>query len=66
MKASELKSKSEAELSDELQAMLKLQFQNRMARGMGQLTRTHEIRQVRRNIARIKTVLTQMHTAGKV
>jgi large subunit ribosomal protein L29 len=58
MDANKLKSKSATELATDLTDLRKEQFNLRMQRGTGQLTQTHQIRQVRRDIARIKTALT--------
>jgi large subunit ribosomal protein L29 len=57
MKASELKSKSVGDLKGEMLALLKEQFNLRMQRGVGQVAQTHLFRKVRREIARIKTIL---------
>lgn len=59
MKASELKAKSKAELKEELLSLTKAQFGMRMQVATQQMTKTSELRQVRRAIARIKTVMTQ-------
>lgn len=59
MKASELKQKSVDELKTELMALLKQQFNLRLRKTTGQLNQSHLLRQVRRDIARIKTVMTQ-------
>lgn len=59
MKAAELREKSVDELKQELLAQLKEQFELRMKQTTGQLNQSHLLRQVRRNIARIKTVLNQ-------
>jgi large subunit ribosomal protein L29 len=63
MKAIELREKSVEELNNELLAQLQEQFKLRMQASTGQLTQTHLIKQVRLNIARIKTVLAEK--AGK-
>lgn len=60
MQAKELKSKNLAELQDELNKLLQEQFDLRMARGNGQLTKVHLLRDVRRNIARVRTVMNQV------
>lgn len=60
MKASELRQQSAAELEKQLHELLREQFNLRMQRGVGQLTRPSEMKAGRRNIARIKTVLTEM------
>ncbi|CAM3943096.1 50S ribosomal protein L29 [Rheinheimera salexigens] len=59
MKASELKNKSVEELNAELLGLLREQFNLRMQLATGQQAQTHLIRQVRRSIARVKTILTQ-------
>jgi len=59
MKATELKTKSAAELQTELLSLTKAQFGLRMQVATQQMTNTSEVRKVRRTIARIKTVLTQ-------
>lgn len=56
MKASEIREKSAEELTQELEALHKEQFNLRMQNATGQLTRPTEIRRVRRDIARIKTI----------
>ena len=60
-----LRGKSEAELREELKNLLQEQFSLRMQKGMGQMTNVNELSRVRRDIARIKTVLTQKATEGK-
>lgn len=65
MKASELRQKSTEELQQELLALLREQFSLRMQRSMGQLSKPHLFRQVRRNVARVKTVLKEKTEAGK-
>ena len=57
MKASELRSKSEADLDKELNELLKAQFSMRMQLGTQQLTNTSEIKKVRRDIARVRTLI---------
>jgi len=59
MKASELREKSREELQAALNSELEKQFKQRMQLATGQLNETHTVKQVRRNIARIKTVLNQ-------
>ena len=59
MKANELKEKSVEELNAELLNLLREQFNLRMQYSTGQLEQTHLLKQVRRNIARVKTVLTE-------
>ena len=64
MDVNELKSKTEVELRDELKNLLQEQFNIRMQKGMGQMTNVHELRRVRRDIARIKTVMTEQSIKG--
>lgn len=59
MKASELKAKPVADLKAELLSLTKAQFGIRMQVATQQLTNTSEFRKVRRDIARVKTVLTE-------
>jgi large subunit ribosomal protein L29 len=59
MKASELRTKSEAELREELMKLRREQFNLRMQRGTGQMARPDQFGRVRKDIARIKTVLNE-------
>jgi large subunit ribosomal protein L29 len=59
MNAQDMREKNETELRDELSGLLREQFNLRMQRGIGQLTTPHDLRRVRRDIARIKTVLNE-------
>jgi len=59
-----MKTKTEVELRDELKRLLQEQFSLRMQKGMGQMTNVNELRRVRRDIARIKTVMTQKSVEG--
>ena len=59
MDTSELRKMNQAELKDELIGLLREQFNLRMQRASGQLTKGHLLRNVRRNIARVKTVLNE-------
>ncbi len=61
MKASEMQQKSISELDSLLLKLRKDQFGLRMQHGTGQLGSPHELRQVRKEIARVKTVLNQKH-----
>lgn len=63
MKANEIRQKSVEELNQELLGLLREQFNLRMQKGTGQLSQPHRVKAVRRDIARIKTVLEQK--AGK-
>ena len=57
MKAAELRTKSRDELFSELLELRKEQFNLRMQQATGQLARADRYRNVRRDIARVKTVL---------
>ena len=57
MKASELREKSVDELQESLIALLKDQFNHRMEKSTGQLHQTHILKEISRDIARVKTVL---------
>jgi large subunit ribosomal protein L29 len=59
MKASELQGKDEASLKKELNELLKAQFGLRMQVATQQLQNTSQLKKVRRDIARVKTVLNQ-------
>ena len=66
MKASELRNKTEAELREELISLRREQFNLRMQRGSGQTPRPHEFQRVRKDIARIKTILGEKAAAGEM
>jgi large subunit ribosomal protein L29 len=59
MKASELRNKSQADLDKELNELLKAQFSMRMQLATQQLTNTSELGKVRKDIARVRTVITE-------
>ena len=59
MKATELKDKSFEELNVTLNELLQDQFKLRMEKATGQVTETHKLREVRRDIARVKTIINQ-------
>jgi len=63
MKPSELRSKSATELQTELESLLRAQFNLRMQNATQQLSNHSQIRQVRRDIARVRTIMTE--TAGQ-
>jgi len=65
MKASDLRNKNEQELREELLGLMREQFNLRMQRGAGQLSKPDQMGKVRKNIARIKTVLNEKAKAGK-
>jgi large subunit ribosomal protein L29 len=57
MKASEFRSKNAAELQEELIKLRRAQFNLRMQRASGQLAKPDQFRKVRKDIARLKTVV---------
>jgi len=59
MKATDLKDKSVEELNVTLNELLQDQFKLRMDKATGQMTETHKVREVRRDIARVKTIINQ-------
>lgn len=59
MKVSELQGKDQAALTKELNELLKAQFSLRMQIATQQLTNTAQLKKVRRDIARVKTVMNQ-------
>lgn len=59
MKASELRGKDPAELQQELNELLKDQFRLRMQVATQQLTNNSQIKKVRRDIARVRTLLNE-------
>jgi len=63
MKASDLRSKNESELQTELESLLKAQFSLRMQRATQQLSNNSQLGKVRKDIARVRTVMAQK--AGK-
>lgn len=65
MDAAELRSKSVAELKLELENLLREKFNLGMQRGIGQLTRPDRLGKVRRDIARVHTVLNEKARAGE-
>ena len=60
MSAKELVSKDAAALKEELNALLKTQFNLRMQKAMQQLSDVNQLKKVRRDIARVRTVMHQM------
>jgi large subunit ribosomal protein L29 len=64
MKAKELRGETPESLQQQLEGLLREQFNLRMQRGVGQLTRPSQMKVVRRDIARVKTVMAEQK-AGK-
>jgi large subunit ribosomal protein L29 len=64
MNAAELRSKSAEELVDELVALRREQFNLRMQQATGELAQVHQHSRVRKDIARVKTVLNELSRAA--
>ncbi len=64
MKAGDLRTKSVDELNDELVALRREQFNLRMQQATGEMTHNHEHGRVRKDIARVKTVLNELQRAA--
>ena len=63
-RAAELRAKSATELKDELVELRKEEFSLRMKRGTGQLSDTSRFKKIRKDVARIKTILNEQATAA--
>jgi large subunit ribosomal protein L29 len=61
MKASDLRARTVDELTEEVETLAKEVFNLRFQRASGQLENTARVREVRRDIARIKTILGERH-----
>jgi large subunit ribosomal protein L29 len=64
MNAADLRSKSVEELNEELVALRREQFNLRMQQATGELAQVHEHGRVRKDIARVKTVLNELSRAA--
>jgi large subunit ribosomal protein L29 len=64
MQAEELRSKSTDELNEELVALRREQFNLRMQQATGELANNSQHRRVRRDIARVKTILSELQRAA--
>ena len=60
MKATELRKKTKEELGAMLVELSKEKFNLKMQKGTGQLSKPSEVKKVRRNIARIHTLISEM------
>lgn len=63
MKASELRQKSRDELSALLIELAREGFALKMQKGTGQLSKTAQVKKVRRDVARVQTILNEMARA---
>ena len=64
MKATELRDKSAEELAEDLLELRREQFNLRMQQATGELAQNSQHRRVRRDIARVKTVLNELQRAA--
>ena len=65
MKASDLRARTGDQLQDQLLQLKKEQFNLRFQKATGQLEKTARVKQVRRDIARIKTIAAEKASAKK-
>ena len=65
MDIQEIRKKSDKDLRQEVENLRKEQFNLRMQHAAGQMPRAHQINNVRKDIARVKTVLSERAKAGK-
>ncbi len=65
MDIEEIRKKSDKDLRLEVENLRKEQFNLRMQHAAGQMPRAHQINNVRKDIARVKTVLSERAKAGK-
>ncbi len=63
MEATELREKSVAELQETVESLVKDQFNYRMQKSIGQLPQTHLLKQVARDIARVKTIINEKQSS---
>jgi large subunit ribosomal protein L29 len=64
MNAADLRAKSVDELNDELVALRREQFNLRMQQATGELAQVHQHSRVKKDIARVKTVLNELSRAA--
>ena len=64
MNAVDLRSKSIDELNEELAALRREQFNLRMQQATGEMTQVHQHKRVKKDIARVKTVLNELSRAS--
>jgi len=65
MKAADVRAKSSDQINEELGSLKKEQFNLRFQKATGQLEKTARVKQVRRDIARIKTIARQKAAESK-
>lgn len=64
MKASELREKTVAELNEQLNTLYRDQFTCRMQKSTGQLAQSHLTGSIKKDIARVKTIITEKEKVG--
>ncbi len=64
MDAKELRTKNETQLTEELNGLLREQFNLRMQKGTGQLNNSARMEGVRRDVARVLTIMNEKKSAG--
>jgi large subunit ribosomal protein L29 len=64
MNATDLRSKSQDELNEDLINLRREQFNVRMQQATGEATKPHEHSRIRKNIARVKTVMAEQKSAA--
>lgn len=64
MKANELREKTVAELNEQLNTLYREQFNVRMQKSTGQLAQTHLTGSIKKDIARVKTIITEKQKVG--
>ncbi len=65
MKAVDVRAMTEDQLGDELLKLKKEQFNLRFQKATGQLEKSSRVREVRRDIARVKTIMAEKKSAAK-
>jgi len=65
MKTNELRQQDKPTLKSMLRDLEKKKFKLKMQHGSGQLQGTHQLQQVRRDIARVKTIMTELENNGE-
>ena len=65
MKADDIRAKTQDQLTDDLASLKKEQFNLRFQKATGQLEKTARVKEVRRDIARIKTIAAEKASAKK-
>jgi len=64
MKVNELRQQNKSTLQNTLKELVQKQFKLKMQHGSGQLASNQQLRQVRRDIARVKTLMTELDMKG--